>query len=131
MTFLALHSFITLLSPFICSLLDRPCPTSMVSYQPLQDMPAQSSTTTLYPPSNEDGPINSRSPFEPKVGEASRLSRTPSPTPSEARELESGAVNWKRLSTKKFWFRREWLCKLLLSSSSKVILRWIQCTISY
>ena len=106
----------------------------MASYQPLQGVPTQSLTPTLYPPSNEDGLINSRTSFEPKAGEPSRLSRTPSPTPSEVQELETGAVNWKRLSTTKFWFRKEWICMLSLTSSSKVMLRfigWIQCTMSY
>ena len=80
----------------------------------------KTSTSTLYPPSNDDVSINSRTPFDLKDEEASRLSRTPSPTPSEAKELESGPVDWKRLLTRKFWFRREWICTLSSSSSSKV-----------
>ena len=107
---------------------------SMASYQPLQGVPTQSLTPTLYPPSNEDRLTSSRTSFEPKVGEGSRPPRTPSPTPSETRELETGAVNWKRLSTRKFWFRKEWIGTLSLSSSAKVVLRfigWIQCTMSY
>ena len=90
----------------------------MASYQPLQGGSIQSSTPTLYPPSNEDVPINSRTSIEPKVGRLSP-NRTPSPTPSEARELETGAVNWKRLATGKFWFRKEWIGTLSLSSSFK------------
>ncbi|KAF4583970.1 Tlg2-vesicle protein [Pleurotus pulmonarius] len=36
------------------------------------------------------------------------LSRTPSPTPSEARELKTGAIDWKSLTKWRFWIRREW-----------------------
>ncbi|EDR03489.1 uncharacterized protein LACBIDRAFT_307235 [Laccaria bicolor S238N-H82] len=35
--------------------------------------------------------------------------RTPSPTPSEEKELQSGAINWKAMMTWRFWFRRAWL----------------------
>ena len=39
------------------------------------------------------------------------ISRTPSPTPSEAAELARGSVfDWKALSSWRFWLRREWLC---------------------
>ncbi|KAI0293888.1 snare associated Golgi protein-domain-containing protein [Multifurca ochricompacta] len=39
-----------------------------------------------------------------------RISRTPSPTPSEAAELaREGVFDWKTLSSWRFWFRREWL----------------------
>lgn len=37
--------------------------------------------------------------------------RTPSPTPSEAKELQHGAINWKAMRSWKFWFRKEWRCK--------------------
>ncbi|KAF7416291.1 Tlg2-vesicle protein [Pleurotus ostreatus] len=36
------------------------------------------------------------------------LNRTPSPTPSEARELKTGAIDWKSLTKWRFWIRREW-----------------------
>jgi hypothetical protein len=37
--------------------------------------------------------------------------RTPSPTPSEERELATaGAFDWKRLKNWRFWIRREWTC---------------------
>ncbi len=39
------------------------------------------------------------------------LSRTPSPTPSEARELKTGAIDWKSLTKWRFWIRREWACE--------------------
>ncbi|KAJ8519202.1 hypothetical protein ONZ45_g3857 [Pleurotus djamor] len=35
-------------------------------------------------------------------------SRTPSPTPSEARELKTGAIDWKAILNWRFWIRREW-----------------------
>ena len=42
-----------------------------------------------------------------------RVSRTPSPTPSEAAELaRDGVIDWKTMTNWRFWFRREWLCAL-------------------
>lgn len=35
---------------------------------------------------------------------------TPSPTPSEQKELTSGAIDWKAMTKWRFWIRREWLC---------------------
>lgn len=35
--------------------------------------------------------------------------RTPSPTPSELKELKSGAIDWKSLGSWRFWIRRDWL----------------------
>ncbi|KAF8633114.1 hypothetical protein AX15_001497 [Amanita polypyramis BW_CC] len=34
--------------------------------------------------------------------------RTPSPTPSETRELQTGAIDWKAMMNWKFWLRKEW-----------------------
>lgn len=42
------------------------------------------------------------------------LSRTPSPTPSELKELKTGAIDWKALMNWRFWVRKEWICTLLL-----------------
>lgn len=82
----------------------------MTTYQPIQ-LPTERTNPNLYPPAHQaDGLTDySVSSFQTKVVESPRLSRTPSPTPSEAKELQSGAVDWKSLSTRKFWFRREWL----------------------
>ena len=44
------------------------------------------------------------------AGPIYRVSRTPSPTPSEQRELERGVIDWKGMASWKFWFRRKWLC---------------------
>ncbi|KDR72938.1 hypothetical protein GALMADRAFT_252295 [Galerina marginata CBS 339.88] len=67
-----------------------------------------------YPPQNDGmyATLNSTTTIETKVGDvedARRISRTPSPTPSEAKELRTGAIDWKTLSSPKFWIRREWL----------------------
>ncbi|KIM44279.1 hypothetical protein M413DRAFT_443299 [Hebeloma cylindrosporum] len=66
----------------------------------------------LYPPQQNVlyPAMNSTSSLETKVAEDPRqISRTPSPTPSELKELKTGAIDWKTLRTKSFWFRREWL----------------------
>ena len=42
-----------------------------------------------------------------------QLNRTPSPTPSELRELGTGAIEWKRVMSWRFWFRKEWACSSL------------------
>ncbi len=38
--------------------------------------------------------------------------RTPSPTPSEAKELKTGVFSWEVMGKWRFWIRREWLCAL-------------------
>ena len=43
--------------------------------------------------------------------EQMRITRTPSPTPSEVEALENKKFDWSRLLTKEFWFRRETLSK--------------------
>ena len=75
-----------------------------------------------YPPYDVYNTINSTTTTgtrETKIGgvgddEDRELSRTPSPTPSEAKELKTGAIDWRTLASRKFWFRREWLCALSL-----------------
>lgn len=37
--------------------------------------------------------------------------RTPSPTPSELKELQSGAINWDAMKSWRYWIRREWFCE--------------------
>ncbi|KAK0447378.1 uncharacterized protein EV420DRAFT_1568434 [Desarmillaria tabescens] len=37
------------------------------------------------------------------------ITRTPSPTPSEAKELKTGVFSWEVMGKWRFWFRREWL----------------------
>jgi uncharacterized membrane protein YdjX (TVP38/TMEM64 family) len=91
----------------------------MAAYHSVQGPSTQSMTATLYPPSSEDNA--SRTSFEPKAREDLRLSRTPSPTPSEMKELETGAVNWRSLSTRKFWFRKEWIVYYIILAVILVI----------
>lgn len=94
----------------------------MSTYQPVQVVSStQETTPNLYPPHAAYHGTNSAMLFDTKPGEDTQVSRTPSPTPSEAKELESGAVDWKALLTGKFWFRKEWLCTS--SSFFKAMLR--------
>ncbi|KAF8260064.1 snare associated Golgi protein-domain-containing protein [Lactarius quietus] len=45
-----------------------------------------------------------------------RVSRTPSPTPSETAELaRSGLFDWKTMSNWRFWLRREWIWYYVLA----------------
>ncbi|KAK0200346.1 hypothetical protein DFS33DRAFT_1360713 [Desarmillaria ectypa] len=37
------------------------------------------------------------------------ITRTPSPTPSEAKELKTGVLSWEVVGKWRFWIRREWL----------------------
>ena len=40
------------------------------------------------------------------------LDRTPSPTPSEAEELDAlGPINWRKYCDWRFWVRKEWTRK--------------------
>ena len=39
------------------------------------------------------------------------ISRTPSPTPSEAETLSrKGVIDWNKLMSWKYWIRKEWIC---------------------
>ncbi|KAJ6491562.1 hypothetical protein DFH09DRAFT_1208066 [Mycena vulgaris] len=62
-----------------------------------------------YPP---NGPFNpsSVSTFNTKAADNDRnISRTPSPTPSEAKALSEGLFSWKQLANWRFWIRKEWI----------------------
>ena len=97
----------------------------MATYQPVQGISTRDMTPTLYPPSVEDHNrlTNSTTSFEPKTPGEGRLSRTPSPTPSELKALATGAVNWKGLLSPKHWFKKEWACTSSSSSSFEVMLK--------
>lgn len=74
--------------------------------QPNNDYPSSS-----YPP---NGPFNpsSVSSFNSTAkgqDDVRNISRTPSPTPSEAKALSDGFLTWKQISNWRFWIRREWL----------------------
>jgi len=75
------------------------------SYPPLSTTPARKPTS--YDPST---PINVNLSPHPNNMVRARMMRTPSPTPSEQKELSSGAIDWKTLMNWRFWLRREWLC---------------------
>ncbi|KAF8992445.1 hypothetical protein BDQ17DRAFT_1253909, partial [Cyathus striatus] len=68
-------------------------------YPPPQGHMHKSSTSTIV----GGGP-------DPKdVEEARGMDRTPSPTPSEARELsQGGAIDWKSMRNWSYWIRKEW-----------------------
>ena len=80
------------------------------------------SSQTYPPPHNEYNPSYSFNPtFNPSYNNSStsalkhdypgRSGRTPSPTPSEAEELmKKHVIDWKKILSWRFWFRREWLC---------------------
>ncbi|KAF9524227.1 hypothetical protein CPB83DRAFT_861653 [Crepidotus variabilis] len=40
---------------------------------------------------------------------AREISRTPSPTPSELKELKTGAIDWKAFAKPSFWIRKDWI----------------------
>lgn len=70
-----------------------------------------------YPPNSTSYDSNDPYALHTKPAEEARvLARTPSPTPSEARELKTGVFDWKTLGKWKFWIRREWLCSSLIPS---------------
>jgi len=106
----------------------------MASYGAPGRMPAGG-----YPPEMNDmyPTVNSTSTLETKVGEDHRqISRTPSPTPSELKELKTGAIDWKTLKNWRFWIRREWLwyyvilvvivtITVLVSVFHKQIVHWL------
>lgn len=58
---------------------------------------------------------------------ARQSTRTPSPTPSERHELETGSIDWKRVWSWRFWFRKEWACSsstLFLFQKSLLIIKY-------
>ncbi|KAH9964715.1 hypothetical protein BGW80DRAFT_1179303 [Lactifluus volemus] len=62
--------------------------------------------SSFSPANNSSSTINPKNEFPP----SDRISRTPSPTPSEAAELARTSVfDWKTLTNWRFWIRREWL----------------------
>ena len=73
--------------------------------------------TAGYPPSQDAMyALNPSTRVEAEItDDARQVSRTPSPTPSEMRALKFrfDTVDWKTMASRKFWFRREWLCALL------------------
>ncbi|KAJ7280223.1 hypothetical protein C8J57DRAFT_1301983 [Mycena rebaudengoi] len=64
-----------------------------------------------YPPNGAFNPASSSSTYVSRKGSDDKrnISRTPSPTPSEAKALSEGLFTWKQVLNWRFWFRREWL----------------------
>ncbi|KAH9010089.1 snare associated Golgi protein-domain-containing protein [Lactarius deliciosus] len=84
----------------------------------------------LYPPNGSSAPYSlddSSSTVHGKYEFASnRISRTPSPTPSEAAELaRKGLFDWKSMASWRFWFRREWLWYYVIAVILTVITLFI------
>ncbi|KAH7879436.1 uncharacterized protein C8R40DRAFT_1035944, partial [Lentinula edodes] len=69
-------------------------------YPPMNNYPKPSSG--LY---GSGLPLSANVHLDPRAG----LNRTPSPTPSEAKELQTGAIDFKAMMNWRFWIRREWL----------------------
>jgi hypothetical protein len=70
--------------------------------------------TAGYPPP-QDAMYALNSPTRLEItDDARQLLRTPSPTPSEmmALKFRLSMVDWETITSRKFWFRREWLCAL-------------------
>ncbi|KAJ3969958.1 hypothetical protein EV361DRAFT_918341 [Lentinula raphanica] len=81
-----------------------------------QQSHAQQYWNSQYPPANMQPkppsaldatgpPLSANLHIDPRPG----LNRTPSPTPSEAKELQTGAIDFKAMMNWRFWIRREWL----------------------
>ncbi|KAJ3782364.1 hypothetical protein GGU11DRAFT_748191 [Lentinula aff. detonsa] len=69
-------------------------------YPPPNNYPKPSSALDATGP-----PLSTNVHLDPRAG----LNRTPSPTPSEMKELQSGAIDFKAMMNWRFWIRREWL----------------------
>lgn len=73
--------------------------------------PYSTYASTQYPPQVGEAwnshDLNSAKPYD------RRISRTPSPTPSEARELRNtgmaGLIDWRAMMRPKWWLRKEWI----------------------
>lgn len=92
-------------------------PISNLPYDPQSHTQQYWNSNGQYPPMNNypkpssglDGsglPFSANVHLDPRAG----LNRTPSPTPSEAKELQTGAIDFKAMMNWRFWIRREWLC---------------------
>lgn len=101
--------------------------SSYPAYDPraAHSFPAAASDT-MFKPAGYPPPIEAHNSFnqssdkmnyaEPDVRvDIREISRTPSPTPSEAAELKKdGLFDWKAMASWRYWFRRDWLCASLV-----------------
>ncbi|KAJ7629496.1 hypothetical protein DFH06DRAFT_1272795 [Mycena polygramma] len=72
--------------------------------------PSTAGTFNAYPPNGPFNPssVSSFNSVAKNHDDARNISRTPSPTPSEAAALSEGLFSWKQLSNWRFWIRKEW-----------------------
>ncbi|KAJ7629500.1 Fungalysin metallopeptidase-domain-containing protein [Mycena polygramma] len=72
--------------------------------------PSTAGTFNAYPPNGPFNPssVSSFNSVARNHDDARIISRTPSPTPSEAQALSEGLFSWKQLSNWRFWIRKEW-----------------------
>ncbi|KAN0133420.1 SNARE associated Golgi domain containing protein [Lactarius tabidus] len=82
--------------------------------------PRGASNPYMYPPDGASVPYSLNDSSTTIHGKyefnANRVSRTPSPTPSEAAELaRDGVIDWKTMRSWRFWLRREWLWYYVLA----------------
>lgn len=52
---------------------------------------------------------------------------TPSPTPSEEKEMKTGAIDWKSVTNWRFWIRKEWICMLGSENRRNILLTMAFC----
>ncbi|KAJ7471910.1 hypothetical protein FB451DRAFT_1251376 [Mycena latifolia] len=72
--------------------------------------PPSNESSGSYPPNGSFNP-STVSTFNSQAKGADdirNISRTPSPTPSEAKALSDGLFNWKQMLNWRFWIRKEW-----------------------
>ncbi|KAJ7902814.1 hypothetical protein B0H14DRAFT_1148573 [Mycena olivaceomarginata] len=65
--------------------------------------PAYGGQQQSYPPT-----FSSNNSFKHPADDMRGISRTPSPTPSEAKQMNESLFSWKQLTNWRFWIRKEW-----------------------
>lgn len=65
--------------------------------------PAYGGQQQSYPPT-----FSSNATFKHPADDMRGISRTPSPTPSEAKQMNEALFSWKQLTNWRFWIRKEW-----------------------
>lgn len=94
--------------------------------------PLPPSVEALYPPHQNYAVAHSDLSYDSSSGPPQPVLHrwTPSPTPSEQKELGKGAIDWDAMINWRFWIRREWLCMCQDSNSNhycvSLMIVWIQ-----
>jgi hypothetical protein len=85
--------------------------------------PPPPSSTTYDTASTAYSP-NGKPPFDNQMNAdyGRDVARTPSPTPSELKEMSSGAIDFKAMLNWRFWIRREWISAF---DPSYYVLYWV------